>query len=379
MLTSVQMPGEWQKPRARPVQLPKLRPDPSRVAVLLNKNARKVTDDVVRSAARVVGSDHVFVSRSLDEAEAMSRQIVQRGYGTVVCGGGDGTLSRAVNLVYRYVEEANAWRMERYRRFGEAQNLIANPRFAFLKLGTGNGMSTVVGSGHPLDDLKTIANYVPGRTHSIPLIEMDGERFFFGGVGYDSQILDDYNHLKARAKNWLLKALMQNVTGYLAALLLRTAPRVVFGTGERLEGRVVTVGRAYYIDPRRGDSVVEIEPGTTLFEGRAGIISAGTTPFFGYGFRMFPFAQMMPGMMHLRVATTGPIRGLTNIGALWQGSFRHPSSVWDFFVENVKVELERPFPFQHSGDAQGLRDRLDFKIADDCLELVDLYRPWRMA
>jgi diacylglycerol kinase family enzyme len=379
MLTPVRMPGEWQKPRTRAVQLPKLQPDPSRIAVLLNKNARKVTDDIVRAATRVVGSDHVFVSKSLDEAEAMSREIVQRGYGTVVCGGGDGTLARAVNLVYRYVEEANNWRMERYRRFGEAQNLIANPRFAFLKLGTGNGMSGVVGSGKPMDDLKNIANYVPGRTHKVPLIEMDGERFFFAGVGYDSQILDDYNHLKARAQNWLLKALMQNVTGYLAALLFRTAPRLVFGTGEKLEGRVTTLGRAFYIDPRRGDSVVELEPGTTLFEGRAKVISCGTTPFFGYGFRMYPFAQMMPGMMQLRIGTTGPLRGLANIGALWQGSFRHPSSMWDFFVENIKVELDHPFPFQHSGDAQGLRDRLDLKLADDTLELVDLYRPWRMG
>jgi diacylglycerol kinase family enzyme len=379
MLTPVRTPNEWQKPRAKSVQLPKQQPDPSRIAVLINRNARRVTDDVVRGAERVVGSDHVFVSRSLDEAEAMSREIVQRGYGTIVCGGGDGTLSNAVNLVYRYVEEANDWRMERYRRFGEAQNLIANPRFAFLKLGTGNGISGVVGSGNPLDDLKTIANYLPGRTHQIPLIEMDGERFFFAGVGYDSLILDDYNHLKARAKNWLLKALMQNVTGYLAALLFRTVPRLVFGTGERLEGRVTTLGRAYYIDPRRGDAVVEIEPGTTLFEGRATIMSCGTTPFFGYGFRMYPFAQMMPGMMQLRVGSTGPLRGLASIGSLWQGSFRHPSSMWDFFVENIRVELDHPFPFQHSGDAQGLRDRLDLKVADDNLELVDLYRPWRMA
>jgi len=373
------MPGEWQQPRNREVQLAKQQPDPTRVAVLLNCNARKVTDRIIRSAEHIVGSENVFASKSLDEAEAMSREIVQRGYGTIVCGGGDGTLARAVNFVYRYVDEANSWRLERFRRFGEAQSLLGNPRFAFLKLGTGNGMSSVVGAGRPVDDLNTIINYIPGRTHSIPLIEMDGERFFFGGVGYDSQILDDYNHLKARAKNRLFKALMQNVTGYLAALLLRSAPRIAFGTGEKLEGRVTTLGRAFYIDPRRGDAVTEIEPGTTLFEGRAGIISAGTTPFFGYGFRIYPFARMMPGMMQLRIATTGPLRGLASIGRLWNGSYRQPSGLWDFFVENVKVELERPFPFQHSGDAQGLRDRLDFKIADDSLELVDMYRPWRLA
>jgi len=354
-------------------------PDPSRIAVLLNRNARRVTDSMVQKATAIVGSDHVYASRSLDEAEAMARQIVQRGYGTVVCGGGDGTLVRAVNLIHHYVHESNAWRMERYRRFGETQDLLGNPRFAFLKLGTGNGMCGVVGAGDPINDLRTLVNYVPSRTQSIPLIDLDGERFFFGGVGYDSQILDDYNRIKARAKNRLLKAMMQNVTGYLAAILSRTVPRLVAGTGERLEGRVVTVGRAYYVDPRRGDAVQEIEPGTTLFEGDARIISAGTTPFFGYGFRMYPFARMMPGMMQLRIGTVGPLGALPHIVGLWKGSYRNPRGMFDFLVENVRIELNHPFPFQHSGDAQGLRDRLDLKIADDTLELVDLYRPWRMA
>ncbi|MBI5508263.1 MAG: hypothetical protein HY903_05875 [Deltaproteobacteria bacterium] len=379
MLTPVRTPVEKRVSRLLPVQLPKLQPDPSRIAVMLNRNARHVTDDIIKAAERVVGSEHVFVSRSVDEAEAVSREIVQRGYGTVVCGGGDGTLARAINLVYHYVDEANAWRLERHRRFGEAQNLLANPRFACLRLGTGNGMSGVVGAGRPLDDLRTIVNYLPGHTHTVPLIDLDGERFFFGGVGYDSQILDDYNHLKARAQNFVLKALMQNVTGYLAAIVLRTLPRLLAGSDQKLEGRVTTVGKAYYVDPRRGDVVLEIEPGTTLFEGEARIISAGTTPFFGYGFRMYPFARMMPGMMQLRVATVGPLRGICAIPSLWKGSFRAPRGLWDFLVEDVRIELDRPFPFQHSGDAQGLRDRLDLKIASDQLELVDMYRPWRLA
>ena len=58
-----------------------------------------------------------------------------------VCGGGDGTLVRAYNLVQRYVDESNGWRQERYRRFGEVQNRLQTPRFAFLSLGTGNGFS----------------------------------------------------------------------------------------------------------------------------------------------------------------------------------------------------------------------------------------------
>lgn len=378
MLTPVRPVKAESIPAPVPTELQWHTPDPGRIAVILNRNARRVTDSVARSLERVVGSDHVFHSRTLDEAEAFSREIVQRGYGTVVCAGGDGTLMRAVNLVQRYISESNRWRIERYTRCGEKQELLKSPRFAFLKLGTGNGMGQVVGSGKPSVDLQRIVDYVPGRTKSIPLIEQDGERFFFGGAGYDSQILNDYNWLKARARNPLFKAIMQNAIGYLIAILARTVPRVVLGRAEKLEIRVVNNGRAFYIDPRRGDFVEEIEPGETLFEGPARIISAGTVPFFGAGFRMFPFARMMPGMMNLRIGTMGPLRAVPSIPKYWNGNYRNASVLTDFMVENISVEFSNPFPFQHSGDAQGLRDRLDLKIADDNLELVDLYRPRRI-
>ncbi len=365
--------------RAAPAGLPVVQPEPGRVAVVLNRNARHVNDRLARTIERIVGKDNVFLSRNLDEAEAISREVVQRNYGTVVSGGGDGTLMRCVNMVHRYVREANNWRIERHYRYGEPQALLANPRFAVLKLGTGNGMSSVIGCANPLDDLRRIVDFVPARSQSIPLIENDQERFFFGGCGYDSQILDDYNRLKARARNPLFKFLMQNVSGYLLALLGRTIPRVILGRAETMEARIVNQGRAFYVDPRRGDFVEELEPGAVLFEGKARVVSAGTAPFYGYGFKMFPFARMMPNMMQLRVATVNPLAVVPfGLPALWRGSYRNPKACFDFLVENVSVELDQPFPFQHSGDAQGLRDRLDLRIADDNLELVDLYRPRRL-
>lgn len=379
MLTPVRPAQTGPLPEVVPAELAWQKPDAGRIAVLLNRNARRVTDRVAHSLERVVGSDHVYNSRTLDEAEAFTREIVQRGYGTVVCGGGDGTLMRAVNLVHRYIAESNNWRIERYHRTGEKQALLKSPRFAFLRLGTGNGMQFVTGASNPARDLQSIVDFVPGRTQEIPLIDLDGERFFFGGIGYDSQILDDYNWIKARAKNRLFKFFMQNVTGYLIALFARTVPRLLLGRSEKIEARVVNRGRAYYVNPLRGDFVEEIPPGETIFEGKCRIISGGTVPFFGYGFKMFPFARLMPGMMNLRIGTPGPLRVLHKIPALWNGSYRLPGSLMDFLVEDVTIELAKPFPFQHSGDAQGLRDKLDLRIADDNLEFVDLHRPRRTS
>ena len=356
--------------------LPVTQPDLSRVAVLLNRNARQVTDRLARRVERIVGRENVYYSHSLEEAEAFSREIVQRGYGTIMSGGGDGTLCRTVNFVQSYIDEANSWRAERAVRYGEQQSLLGLPRFGFLRLGTGNGISRVIGAGDPLRDLQMVVDYAPSRTHEIPLIESDGERFFFCGLGYDSLLLNDYNALKSATKNALLKPFAHGLTGYFAAMLTRTLPRVLAG-GSTLEAQVRTNGRAYYIDPRRGDATVEIDPGTVLFEGRAGMIGAGTSPFYGYGFRVFPFSNIMPGMMHLRVGLIGPLRTVANLGPLWKGTYRNASAILDFLVEDATVELSRPYPFQHSGDAQGERTKVDLRVADVPLRLVDCHRALR--
>ena len=62
-----------------------------RVAVVVNGNARKVTEDLVRQLEGVVQPGDLFVSRTLEEAEPIARSIVERGYPTVLTGGGDGT------------------------------------------------------------------------------------------------------------------------------------------------------------------------------------------------------------------------------------------------------------------------------------------------
>jgi diacylglycerol kinase family enzyme len=277
--------------------------------------------------------------------------------------------------VRQYVDESNCWRLERFRRFNEVQSLLGLPRFAFLKLGTGNGLAAVVGASDPVDDLRRIIDYGPGRTHAVPLIDVGNDRCLIAGLGYDSMLLNDYNWLKQRTRNRLLKPLMHTLLGYFAATFSRTLPRVLSGRPIRVEARVTNRGKAFYVDPRRGDAVQEIPVGATLFEGPAAMIGAGTMPYFGFGLRVYPFANIMPNMMHLRIARLGPLRTIANLPSIWRGAFRDADNVFDFLVNDVHVELEKPFPFQHSGDDQGLRDQIDLKIADDDLELVDYLRP----
>lgn len=354
--------------------LPEVALDPRRVAVLLNRQARKVNDAMAKHIERVVGRDNLFFSRSMEEAEAFAREIVQRGYGTVVCGGGDGTLVRTYNLVQRYIDESNAWRLERYRRFGEVQNRLSTPRFAFLSLGTGNGLRRVVNATDPLTNLRTLVEDGADGTVEVPLIACNGDRFLFGGLGYDSMLLNDYNWLRTNVSGPLARPLVQTVLGYFAALAARTLPRLA-RTGMKLNGKITAVGQAYYIDPRRGDAACPMGNESTLYNGPLNMLGVGTTPFFGYGLKVFPFASLVPGMMHVRVARITPGAVLANLPAIWRGTYRNASQMFDFLARGVRVELDEPFPFQHSGDDQGLAKHLEFTVTDDRLKLVDFYKP----
>ncbi|MEE2959418.1 MAG: diacylglycerol kinase family protein [Myxococcota bacterium] len=234
-----------------------------KVAVILNQNARLVTKDLVGRCRGIVGSDNVFYSASLDEAEAISRELVQKGYGTVACGGGDGTLTGTINFIRKYVDEANRWRLSQSEKFGNSQQLLPMPRFAFLKLGTGNGIAPVVGARHPLKDLKRLVSLVPGRSHYLPMIDVGGQYCFLAGLGYDSIILNDYNRMKNNTNHPLLKSLMHSVLGYLFAAITRTVPRMLSGHSG-LEVNVSTHSDAYFVDSRRGDASILLPAGTTL-------------------------------------------------------------------------------------------------------------------
>ena len=98
-------------------------------------------------------------------------------------------------------------------------------------------------------------------------------------------------------------------------------------------------------------------------------------PYFGYRFRAFPFSNIMPGMMNLRIASIGPLSALYNLTKLWRGTHRNPRALKDFLVESVDIELENPFPFQHSGDPKGMRQKVSMKVSEEPLELVDFHRP----
>ncbi len=359
---------------AEPEALPVAIPDPAKVAIVLNANAKRVTKSVVKRMWRLVGKEHIYFSHSLDEAGNFVREIVQQGYGTVLCGGGDGTLTNLINMLYKYIDESNDWRRRVYERTGEVQPLLSSPRIGALRLGTGNGLSGVLGTSNPV---KNVARLLEGKvpnTVSIPMIESDGEYFFFGGQGIDAVVLNDYNWVKEHFGSSPLTApFVKTLAGYFAGGFLRTLPRAV-RTGATVEMRVYNTGkRCFYIDPRRGDRLIPVEQGELLYEGPLTLAGVATTPFFGYGMRVYPYAGISPDLMSLRLTNIGPLTILANLASVWNGSYRDYRHVKDFLVESVRVECVRPFPYQHSGEARGYRDVVEYKVSDRRVNFLDFY------
>ena len=62
----------------------------TRVAVILNRNARGVRPEVLEQLERLVPARDLFVSRDLEHSRAIARKVVEQAYDGVLFGGGDG-------------------------------------------------------------------------------------------------------------------------------------------------------------------------------------------------------------------------------------------------------------------------------------------------
>src|SRR5204863_7840586 len=133
--------------------------------------------------------------------------------------------------------------------------------------------------------------------------------------------------------------------------------------------RITSRGKAIFRDGQDGDAPKEIPAGSVLFEGPAAMVSVGTVPFYGFNFRIFPFAQDVPGMMQLRVVGSSPWTILRNLPAIWKGTYRD-TEILDFHIEDIVIEGEQALPFQIAGDAKGHRNRLEFTMSPRKIDLV---------
>jgi diacylglycerol kinase family enzyme len=317
-----------------------------------------VTSRVKAHFERVVPKDDLFFSTSIEEAEQQARAIIERRYNTVLAGGGDGTITNTMNMLLRAAES-----------LGRGSYRHALPDVGVLRLGTGNGLASLTGSGSPLDDVMRMIG--GDRPNALPLRLVEdvgsGWVFPFASLGYDAQVLNDYVDMCSETKSDFGKTMAKTLAGYFYALGTRTIPHEM--KSERTQLRVVSLGRASIIDPET-DEEIPLERNATLFDGMARSISAGTSPFYGYGMCIHPFARRRSDRFHVRVSTAPISYLLSHLPSLWKGTLRTPY-ISDFLVEGVRIETDNPMPLQMAGDARGHTDHLELRLSDRAFRLLE--------
>jgi diacylglycerol kinase family enzyme len=348
------------EPGGEVVVAPQSTPLPQRIAVVVNGNAKNVTAEVISTLDQILLGGDLFVSRSLDEADDIARVLVSRGYGTVLTGGGDGTFSVMVTKVFAEAE----------RQHTEL------PRFGFLKLGTGNALAHVVGAsgsgGRDLAaDIRRLREDAGSR--EIGLVQVGQELAPFCGFGIDALVLEDYDALKRSLAGTLLERLGTGPVGYTISSLTRSLPRSLV----RRPTRCVIINRGaecYRVGQRGISTGAPIANGEVVFEGPARLVGVATIPYYGYGFRAFPFAEERADRMHLRISNLSAPAVARHFRSIWRGEYQG-SQIFDFLVQDIEIRMAAPTPFQIGGDFRCEASEMRVSLAPRRIRLVDFYAP----
>jgi diacylglycerol kinase family enzyme len=368
--------------------------------VLLNINARGVSERVRRTISRIVPEEHLFISANAEEADGHAATIIERRYDGVFSGGGDGSLVMLINLLWKHVLRLNdrptahqqpttdCRRLttdERPRPTSSIQHPVSGigapvdpyrfPMLGILKLGTGNGWAGVVGSKKGVRQLEHALSGGALKFLPFDLIETEGRRFHFSGLGWDAAILNDYIEFKKLGERFpRFKKFITTLPGYLTSTFLRTIPseawKQIRGRGG-MKIKVLNRGKKLFRIEGGGRPVpARFGRGDIIYHGPANVVGCATTPNYGFNMKAFPYAMTMPGMMNLRIVQSGIPELVLNMGPIWEGTFRSPRFI-DFLVSDVEIVASKPAPFHIGGDAEGMREEVRFGIASEPVKVLD--------
>lgn len=327
-----------------------------RIAVVLNGNARQVTDELVESFDQLVGSGDLFLSKSLEEAKGIALEIVEAEYPVVLTGGGDGTFVQMVTAITRAARERNQ----------------EPPRFGLLKLGTGNSLAWALGAGTSrkgvFADLARLRHDSAYR--DFRLIEVQGLLTPFAGAGFDALGLKHFHEVRSLVRHlpWVGK-LATGPLSYAISIPTRTIPELALRP--RMNVKIVNHGAAERLDRNGHPEGPPIEKGEVIFEGACIAALVSTIPYWGFGVRVFPFAEdRPPNRFCLRVVATSPLRVAAHMLSVWRGTYRDEKLI-DVYAEDVELLFEEPNAIEIGGDPAGMTRSMRARLDPDPIKLID--------
>jgi diacylglycerol kinase family enzyme len=301
-----------------------------------------------------------MVSGSLDEAMGFARDLQEKPPSLLVSAGGDGT---AVTLL-------NAMRKEVAVHDGASQ-----PALGLIPLGTGNGWANVTGAP-AWRKAVTRLGHLAERGGPLPLrrfdlVEVCGTVAPFAGTGWDAEIIDDF-HAQKSGFGLLPERARNGLAGYLQGLFTRTIPRHL--TEPQVEVELTNSGEdAMTVDERGLPVPLPFgRRGAVLYRGPMSVCAAGTTAEWGFGFRAFPFAGVVPRRFCMRVYAGRALEATMRMNKLWAGA--HPvAKMHTWLLTSCKATFSRPVPFQIGGDRLGVQQEVEYRLAPEQVDVLD----WR--
>ena len=315
-----------------------------RAVAIVNGNARRLGRRLRAKLERAL-PNRVRFTMSLDDARATIHAEIRRGCDLMILGGGDGTVVMGLTLI-----------REACRGAGKPE-----PAIAIVRLGSGNAIADAVGASQ--DVAADFEGYLRGhaRWQRLPLIDVLGVRAPFVGMGVDAQLLEDQEAV-GRVVDLVpgARRLVGGAARYALSVALRSMPR--FAIGERPRATVTNLGEPAIEMARTGPTGRQEPTGQVLWQGACTLVAGATIPFFGFGLKMFAFAERTSGRFQLRCGDVGLFEILRNTPAAFRGEY-FSERVTDFLCDRVAIELDREAAIEAGGELLGRKRRVELAIS----------------
>ena len=313
-----------------------------RAVAIVNGAARRLGGRLRDKLERAHPGGVRFTS-SLDDARATIRAEIRRGVDLVIFGGGDGTIVMGLTLLG-----------EACRGHGRRE-----PAIGVLRLGSGNAIADTVGaSDDVVADLERLARGA-GTRRQIPLLEVLGVRAPFVGVGIDAQVLEDHERVGRLVDRMPGSRMVGGGPRYVLSVALRSIPRFAFGA--RPHAIVTNLGAPALELAESGATKRELPAGTELWRGTCTMVAGATIPFFGFGLKMFAFAESRSDACHRRCGAPGLFEIMRNTPAAFRGEY-FSDRVRDFMCDRVAIELDREAAIEAGGELLGRHARVELAL-----------------
>ncbi len=335
------------------------------VAVVVNLRARRGSEAIARRCEALLPGARVLASRSMDDTLSFARRLHESPVDLVVAAGGDGTAAALLNAFRRATPAG--------RKVTLLPTGSERAALGVVPLGTGNGWARATGAPRWRKAIRRLGEFLQAN-RPIPIWRfdlLDIEDFVapFAGTGWDAEIIDDFH---AQKSGWglLPHKARTGLFGYLHGVATRTIPRHMRMAAPEVE-LVNTGDDAFTIDDDgRMVKLLGGEHGKVLYRGPFSVCAAGTTPEWGFGFRAFPFAGLVPRRFCMRIYKGKALEAAFRAPQLWVG--QHPMrNMHTWMLTSCRASFSRPVPFQVAGDRIGMRDTVEYKLASEQVNMLD--------